>query len=168
LVYLIKKIFVDVDGLFYVCKMVEIHHQFLLNNLFFLKFFISKFWQFFCCLNFPLNFHYFFHFSPKTIFKLWKFKNKKNMLVGEGGLIQLFNAKIVTKLCYFYFYKENESKLYFYIHWHVNSDRFDVYLPSLIYDPQLQKSLKKLLPKFLYVISKDWRKTSAKLWTLIT
>jgi hypothetical protein len=37
------------------------------------------------------------------------------MLDREGGLIQLFNAKIVTKLCYFYFYKENENKLYFYI-----------------------------------------------------
>ncbi len=96
-------------------------------TFFSLKIFISKFWQFFCCLNFPLNFHYFSHFFPKTISKLWKFKNKKNMLVGEGGLIQLFNVKIVTNLCYFYFYKENESKLYFYIHWHVNSDRFDVY-----------------------------------------
>jgi hypothetical protein len=35
------------------------------------------------------------------------------MLVGEGGLIQLFNA--FTKLYYFYFSKGNESKTYSYI-----------------------------------------------------
>jgi hypothetical protein len=44
--------------------------------------------------------------------KLWKFTTKKNMLVGERGVIQLFNA--FTKLCYFYFSKGNEC-IYIYL-----------------------------------------------------
>ncbi len=84
-VYSIRKFFVGIDGLFYVCKMVEIHHQFLFikKNLFYLKIFISKIWQLFC-LHFPLNFHYFSIFFPKIISKLGKFKTKKKCWLGRG------------------------------------------------------------------------------------
>jgi len=52
-------------------------------------------------------------FFPTRITKLKKIETKKNMLVGEGVLIQLFNT--FTKLCYFYFSKGNKGKIYSYI-----------------------------------------------------
>ncbi len=77
------------------------------------KFVISSFWQFFCCLHFSLNLHHFFHSFPNKNYQGRKFWNQKKMWVGEGGLIQLFNA--FTKLYYFDFSKGNESKTYSYI-----------------------------------------------------
>ncbi len=71
-------------------------------------------------LEIILLFTYFLEFTqffsillPTRITKLKNLKPKKNMLIGEWVLIQLF--KFFTKLCYFYFSKENEGKTYSYI-----------------------------------------------------
>ncbi len=64
----------------------------------------------FCCLQFFLPFAFFSNFFQFFFINLSKFDTKKNMVVKEKGLVQLSNA--FTKLCYFYFLKGNEGKIY--------------------------------------------------------
>jgi hypothetical protein len=73
-------------GIVYVfnVKVIKITFELLLirSNLFSLKFVISNFWQFFCCLHFFLNLRNFFHFFPNKNCQVRKIWNQKNMLVG--------------------------------------------------------------------------------------
>ncbi len=76
----------------------------------------------FLLFTFSFEFAFFFTFFPNKysqFFKILKKKKKKNILVGDGDLIQLFNAKFSPKLCYIYFSKKNEGKIYFVIYFQV-------------------------------------------------
>jgi hypothetical protein len=66
---------------------IRINFNFLIIKINILFFWISDpiFWQVFCCLHFPLNFHYFSIFFPTKIANLRKFKTEKNMLVRGKG-----------------------------------------------------------------------------------
>ncbi len=92
---------------------------------------VSKFGNFFCCSKFFLEFAPFSIFFQKKLINLGKFDTKKNMVVRERGLVQLFNA--FTKLCYFYFSKGNEGKIYYYITILKNCDFFSSCIINHLY-----------------------------------
>jgi hypothetical protein len=98
-------------GIMFKVGIIRINFKFLFirSNLFSFHFFGNVF----VVYIFPWIYTFFSILLPTRITKFRKFETKNKMLVGEGVLIQLFN--IFTKLCCFYFSKENEGKIYFYI-----------------------------------------------------
>ncbi len=55
-----------------------------------------------------------------------------------------------------------------WLHQHVNSDRIDVQLPSLICNPTIAMDPKEFLPKFISLMSRNCRKLPFKSFSLIT
>jgi len=113
---------------------IKINFEFLFNknNYFFFQIFYFKFLATFLLFTtFPWICTFFPHFFPKKFLKWGKFKTKKNMVVKERRLVQLFNA--FTKLCYFYFSKKNEGKIYYYIINFLSCHFFSSYIISHLY-----------------------------------
>jgi len=100
----------------FMCLMLELFEFMLkfysLGVTFFLQIQCDfKFLASFLLFTFSFEFaHFFYIFFPTKNSKLGKFERKKNMLIGDGGLIQLFNAKFSPNYVTFISPKETEVK----------------------------------------------------------
>ncbi len=90
---------------------VRIDLKFLfIRSTFFFQICDLKFLPIFLLLHSSLNLHNYFHFFPNKNCQVRKIWNQENMLVGEGGLTRILNAKISSNYVTFTSPKETKIK----------------------------------------------------------